>query len=98
VFAAMRKLKSALCILNSKLSEQDTKLMIALANSKGSQDSLEKQSREAVALGSYELMEEPSNSPAATGFTSKLLSKKELKKLRQKTRKRVLSLKAKEAD
>ena len=67
----MRKLKSALCILNSKLSEQDTKLMIALANSKGSQDSLEKQLSEAVALGSYELTEEPSSSPASTGFTPK---------------------------
>jgi hypothetical protein len=60
---------------NSKLSEQNTKLMIALANSKGSQDSLEKQLSEAVALGSYELTEEPSSSPAATGFTPKLLSK-----------------------
>ena len=96
---------------NSKLSEQNTKLMIALANSKGSQDSLEKQLSEAVALGSYELTNDgsaskaskaaakvPSSSPAATGSTPKLLSKKELKKLRQKTRKRLLSLQAKEAE
>ena len=47
---------------NSKLSEQNTKLMIPLANSKGSQDSLEKQLSEAVALGSFELTEEPSSS------------------------------------
>ena len=72
--------------------------MVRLVNSKGSQDSLEKQLSEAVALGSYELTEEPSSSPAATGFTPELLSKKELKKLRQKTRKRLLSLQAKEAE
>ena len=96
---------------NSKLSEQNTKLMIALVNSKGSQDTLEKQLSEAVALGSYELTndgsaskaskadaKEPSSSPAATGLTPKLLSKKELKKLRQKTRKKLLSIQAKEAE
>ena len=38
---------------NSKLSEQNTKLIVALANSNGRQDSLETQLSEAVALGSY---------------------------------------------
>ena len=82
----------------SKLSVQNTKLMVALANSNGRQDSLETQLSEAVALGSYELSNDASASKASKadakepypGLTPKLLFKTELKKLRQKTRKRFL--------
>jgi hypothetical protein len=68
----------------SKLSVQNTKLMVGLANSIGRQDSLETQLSEAVALGSYKLWNDESPSKA--------------EKLRQKTRKRLLSLQGKEAE
>ena len=90
----------------SKLSVQNTKLMVALANSSGRQDLLETQLSEAVALGSYELSNDASASKVSKadakepypGLTTKLLSKKELKKLRQKTRKTLLSLQGKEKE
>jgi hypothetical protein len=74
--------------------------MVALANSNGRQDSLETQLSEAVALASYELSNDASKSKVSKadakepypGLTTKLLYKKELKKLRQKTRKKLLGL------
>jgi hypothetical protein len=69
--------------------------MVALAYSSGRQDLSKTQLSEAVALGSYELSNDASASKVSktdakdpfTGLTTKLLSKKELKKLRQKTSK-----------
>jgi hypothetical protein len=90
----------------SKLSVQNTTLMVALANSSGKQDSLETQQSEALAPGRYELLNDAYASKVSKadtkelypGLTPKLLSKKELKKLRQKTRRKLLSLQGKEAE
>ena len=42
-------------VKNSKLSEQNVKVMASLTNSKSTQDALGKQLGEAIALGSYEV-------------------------------------------
>ena len=65
---------------NAKLSNQVTKLMIALNNSNSSQDTLEKQISDNVALDNNLVL-------AAKGATPRQLTRKELKKLRQKTKK-----------
>ena len=97
---------------NTKLSELNTKLMIALNNSNGSQDALVKQISDTVATGGHEAKEDesatssslnasPTSShllPGAKGSTPKPLSKKELKKLRQKTKKKLDNMQTKEAD
>ena len=97
---------------NPKLSELNTKLMIALNNSKGSQEALVKQISDTEATGGHEAKEDesatssslnasPTSShllPGAKGTTPKPLSKKELKKLRQKTKKKLSNMQTKEAD
>jgi hypothetical protein len=88
---------------NTKLSELNTKLMIALNNSKGSQDALVKQISDNVATGitsSFLIAFRTSSHllPGAKASTPKPLSKKELKKLRQKTKKRLINMQAKEAE
>jgi chromosome segregation ATPase len=75
---------------NTKLSELNTQLLIALNKSK------EKES----ATSSF-LNVSPSSShllPRAKGSTPKPLSKKELKKWRQKTKKKLVNMQAKEAE
>jgi hypothetical protein len=80
--------------------------MVPLANSSGRQDKLEMQLSEAVARGSYELSIDASASKVSKadakepypGLTTKLLSKKELKRLGQKTRKKLLSLRGRKAE
>ena len=65
---------------NAKLSKQVTKLMIALNNSNSSQDALEKQISDNAALNNNPVL-------AAKGANPRQLTRKELKKLRQKTKK-----------
>ena len=67
---------------NQKLSKENTNLMLLLNNSKGSKEALEKHISDSnrASTSGHPL-------PAAKGETSKLLSRKELKKLRQKTKK-----------
>ena len=65
---------------NAKLSNQVTKLMIALNNSNSCQDALEKQISDKVALDNNLVL-------AANGTSPRQLTRKELKKLRQKTKK-----------
>jgi hypothetical protein len=86
--------------------------MIAINNSKGSQDALVKQISDTVATGGHEAKEDESATsiflnasptwshllPGTKGSTTKPLSKKELKKLRQKTKKRLVNMQAKEAE
>ena len=74
---------------NKKLSKEITNLMIALNNSKGCQDTLEKQISDSY--GSNPV-------PAAKGSTPKHLTRKELKKLRQKTKKNLANLHDDETD
>ena len=76
---------------NTKLSELNTKLMIALNNSKGSQDALVKHISDTVATGGHKAKEDESATssflntsptsihllPGAKGSTPKPLSKKE---------------------
>ena len=64
---------------NAKLSNQVTKLMIALNNSNSCQDALEKQISDKVALDNNLVL-------AANGTSPRQLTRKELKKLRQKTK------------
>jgi DNA-directed RNA polymerase delta subunit len=70
---------------NAKLSKQVTKLMIALNNSNSSQDALEKQISDNAALDNNLVL-------AAKGATPRQLTRKELKKLRQKTKKILVKL------
>ena len=84
--------------------------MVSLTNSKSSQDVLGQQLSEAIALGSYELkldeaakytVKSKHGTKSLPNFqvtTSNKLSKKDLKKLREKTKRTLLSLKAREAD
>jgi hypothetical protein len=97
---------------NTKLSELNTELMIALNISKGSQDALVKQISDTVAFGGHKAKEDESATssflhasstsshilPGAKGSTPKPLSKKKLKKLRQKTKNRLVNMQAKEAE
>merc|ERR1711940_289689 len=63
-----------------KLSKENTNLMFLLNNTKGSKEALEKHISDSnrASTSGHPL-------PAAKGETPKLLSRKELKKLRQKT-------------
>ena len=66
---------------NSKLSKENTNLILLLNNTKGSKEALEKH------ISDSNRASTPGHPlPAAKSETSKLLSRKELKKLRQKTK------------
>ena len=67
---------------NRKLSKENANLMLLLNNTKGSKEALEKQISDSNRASTSGL-----SLPAAKGETPKLPSKKELKKLRQKTKK-----------
>ena len=64
------------------MSKENTNLILLLNNTKGSKEALEKHISDSnrASTSGHPL-------PAAKGETSKLLSRKELKKLRQKTKK-----------
>ena len=75
-----------------KLSKKITSLMILLNNTQGSKEALERHISDKSVL--------ESKSPTASNVVSaaKPMTKKELKKLRQKTKKRLENMQAKESD
>jgi hypothetical protein len=103
---------SSFKVKNTKLSKEITNLMLLLNNSKGCQDALKKQISDNIALDSIGVKKDESATssfprasptpnlsvPAARGSSPKLMTKKEFKKLRQKTRKKLANMQVKEAD
>jgi hypothetical protein len=78
--------------IKKKLSKEITNLMVLLNNTKGSKEALERH------ISDKSVLESKSSTSSNLVSAAKPMTKKELKKLRQKTKKRLENMQAKESD